>query len=283
MHLELHGAHQLRLPETLSLKGDLLQKGSGTFQGTDTHLSLIGEEDQLIRGSPMHLGSITIDKSSGTLHFAQDLVVARQFVLAQGAIDFQGNDLQLNRSGLGGYRYSKGSWRNLGLLSYLCLPTLLDVHNATFPFEDLENGGLRSLQLLGTSSEGALDLQFVEQKGANHDANFLDRDGTPILYQLHSYFRVALSPASENQAIELRISAAGLLVEQGEDLRVVGMGEPAPGTHLPGQELDQIRWGRRKITFEALHQGNFTLGSFREGSVLPLPGKWQDWLLPQKR
>ena len=281
-HLELHGAHQLRLPETLSLKGDLQQEGSGTFQGADTHLSLIGEEDQLIRGSPMHLGSLTVDKPNGTINFAQDLVVARQFTLAQGVLDFHGNDLRLNTSGLGGYRYGKGSWRNLGLLSYLGLPPLLDIHNATFPFEDLENGGLRSLQLLGTSSGGTLDLEFVEQKGANHDANFLDRDGTPILYQLHSYFRVALSPAIGNQAIELRISAAGLLVEQGEDLRVVGRGEPAPGTHLPGLELDQIRWGRRNITLEAFQQGNFTLGSFREGTVLPLPSKRQDWLLPQK-
>ena len=282
-HLKLYGAQQLRLPETLSLKGDLLQEGSGTFHSADTHLSLIGEEDQLIRGSPLQVGSLTVDKSNGTIHFTQDLVIAHQFTLAQGALDFNGNALQINTSGLGGYRYSKGSWRNLGLLSYLGLPPLLDVHNATFPFEDLENGGLRSLQLLGTSSGGDLDLLFVEQKGANHDANFLDRDGTPILYQLHSYFRVALSPASGNQAIELRISAAGLLVEQEEDLRVMGTGEPAPGTHLPGLALDQIRWGRRNITFEELHQGNFTLGSFREGTVLPLPTKRQNWLLPQKR
>jgi hypothetical protein len=282
-HLELHGAQHLQLPEALFLRGDLLQQGSGIFQGTDTHLSLIGEEDQLLHGSPMHLGSLTVDKSSGTLHFQQDLVVERQFTLTQGALDFHGNDLQLNKSGLGGYRYSKGSWRNLGLLSYVGLPHLLDEYNATFPFEDLENGGLRSLQLLGTSPGGTLDLQFVEQKGANHDANFLDRDGTPILYQLHSHFRFALSPASGKQELELRISAAGLLVEQGEDLRVVGTGESAAGIHSPGLELAQIRWGRRKITFEELQLGNFTLGSFREGTVLPLPKKRQDWVLPQKR
>jgi hypothetical protein len=204
-------------------------------------------------------------------------------MLTQGALDFHGNDLQLNTSRLGGYHYSKGSWRNLGLLSYVGLPLLLDEHNATFPFEDLENGGLRSLQLFGTSPGGTLDLQFVEQKGANHDANFLDRDGTPILYQLHSHFRFALSPASGKQELELRISAAGLLVEQGEDLRVVGTGESAAGIHSPGLELAQIRWGRRKITFEELQQGFFTLGSFREGTVLPLPKKRQDWALPQKR
>ena len=281
-HLELHGAQHLQLPEALSLKGDLLQQGSGIFQGTYTHLSLIGEEDQLLRGSPMHLGSLTVDKSGGTLHFQQDLVIERQFMLTQGALDFHGNDLQLNKSGLGGYHYSKGSWRNLGLLSYVGLPLLLDEYNATFPFEDLENGGLRSLQLFGTSPGGTLDLQFVEQKGANHDANFLDRDGTPILYQLHSHFRFALSPASGKQELELRISAAGLLVEQGEDLRVVGTGESAAGIHSPGLELAQIRWGRRKITFEELQQGFFTLGSFREGTVLPLPKKRQDWALPQK-
>jgi hypothetical protein len=282
-HLVLHGAQQLQLPEVLALRGDLLQHGTGTFRGTATHLSLIGEDDQLLRGSPLNLGSLTVDKSSGTLNFEHDLVIARQFTLAQGVLDFHGNALRLNTSGLGGYRYSKGSWRNLGLLSYLGLPNVLDEDNATFPFEDLENGGLRSLQLLGTSSGGTLDLQFVERTGANHDANFLDRDGTPILYQLHSYFRFTLSPASGNQDIELRISAAGLLVEQTEDLRVVGTGDSAPGTHLPGLELAQIRWGRRKIAFEELQQGNFTLGSFREGTVLPLPGKQQDWLLPQKK
>ena len=282
-HLELHGAQQLQLPEALFLRGDLLQQGSGIFQSKDTHLSLHGEEDQLLRGSPMHLGSLTVDKSSGTLHFQQDLVVERQFTLTQGALDFHGNDLQLNKSGLGGYRYSKGSWRNLGLLSYVGLPPLLNEHNATFPFEDLENGGLRSLQLLGTSAGGTLDLQFVEQKGANHDANFLDRDGTPILYQLHSHFHFALTPASGKQELELRISAAGLLVEEAEDLRVVGTGESAAGTTIPSLELEQIRWGRRKIHFEELQQGNFTLGSFREGTVLPLSGKRHDWALPQKR
>jgi hypothetical protein len=279
-HLELHGAHQLQLPETLSLKGNLLQQGSGTFQGTDTHLTLHGEEDQLLRGNPNHLGSLTVDKSGGTLHFLQDLVVERQFTLAQGALDFHGNDLQLNKSGRGGYHYSEGSWRNLGLLSYVGLPPLLDEHNATFPYEDLENGGLRSLQLLGNSPGGTLDLQFVEQKGANHDANFLDWDGTPILYQLHSHFRFALSPASGQQELEMRISAKGLLVEQPEDLRVVGIGEPSPGTHMPGLELAQIRWGRRKIIFKELQQGYFTLGSFREGTVLPLPRKRQDWEFP---
>jgi hypothetical protein len=276
-HLELNGVQQLRLPETLFLKGDLLQVGSGTFQGTDTHLSLIGEEDQLLRGSTLSLGSLTVDKPDSTVQVEHDLIIERHFTLAQGILDFQGNNLLLNKSGLGDYRYSKGSWRNLGLLSYLVLPPFLDAHNATFPFEDLENGGLRSLQLIGSSSGGDLHLQFVEEKGANHDANFPDLDGTPILYQLHSYFRFALSAASGQQELELRISAAGLLVEQEEDLRLVGTGEAAPGTHLPGLELEQVRWGRRKISFTELQQGNFTLGSFREGSVLPLSRKRQGW------
>lgn len=282
-HLELHGVQQLQLPAVLSLTGDLLQEGSGTFQGTDTHLSLIGEEEQLLRGSAMHLGSLTVDKSGGTVRFPQNLVVARQFTLAQGVLDFHGNTLQLNTSGLGGYHYNMGSWKNLGLLSYFGLPPLLNASNATFPFEDLKNGGLRSLQLLGPSSGGNLDVQFVEQAGANHDANILDRDGTPILYQLHSFFRFALTPVPGQQEIELRISAAGLLVDAAEDLRIVGTGEPAPGSHLPGLEQEQVRWGRRTISFAALQQGNFTLGSFREGTVLPLPSKRQNWMLPQKR
>jgi hypothetical protein len=282
-HLALHGPQPLQLPEALFLTGDLLQQGLGTFRGTDTHLSLVGAEDQLLRGSPMNLSALTVDKAGGTVHVAQNLVVARQFTLTQGSLDFHGNTLQLNTSGLGGYRYAKGTWRNLALLSYFGLPPLLDASNATFPFEDLKNGGLRSLQLLGPSAGGSLDIQFVEHAGANHDANFLDRDGTPILYQLHSYFWVALSPASGNQAIELRIATAGLLVEAAEDLRVVGTGEAAPGSHLPGLEQEQIRWGRRSISFAAPQQGKFTLGSFREGTVLPLPSKQQDWMLPYKR
>jgi len=271
-HLELHGPQPLQLPSSLSMTGDLLQFDLGTLRLADTHLSLTGEDDQVLRGSTLELGSFTVDKLGGTVHFQQNLSLERQFTLRQGRLDFHGNDLQLNRSHLGGYSYSKGSWKNLGLLSYFALPPLLNGQNATFPFEDIENGGIRSLQLLGSSSGGTLTLQFIEKKGANHDANFLDRDGTPILYQLHSYFRLAISPPGQEE-LALRISAAGLLVEDAEDLRVVGTGEPASGSHVPGQYIDQNRWGQRKVRIEELQSGNFTLGSFREGTVLPLPRK----------
>ena len=282
-HLELHGEQHLQLPSSLSLKGDLLQFGSGTFRLADTHLTLRGEESQSLRGSNFVLGSLTVNKLGGTVHFQQDLVLERQFTLLKGSLDFHGNTLQLNRSLQGGYHYSTGSWKNLGLLSYVGLPPLLDFQNATFPFEDVENGGIRSLQLIGPSSGGTLDLRFIEQKGANHDANFLDRDGTPILYQLHSHFQIAMSQAAGLEELELRISAAGLLVEETEDLRIVGTGEPASGSPIPGLELEQIRWGRRKVRIEELQNGNFTLGSFREGSVLPLPQKKQDENQLQKR
>ena len=271
-HLELHGPQPLQLPSSLSMTGDLLQFDLGTFRLADTNLSLTGEDDQVLRGSTLELGSLTIDKLGGTAHFQLDLALEQQFTLRQGRLDFHGNDLQLNRSHLGGYSYSKGSWKNLGLLSYFALPPLLNGQNATFPFEDIENGGIRSLQLLGSSSGGTLTLQFIERKGANHDANFLDRDGTPILYQLLSYFRLAISPPGQEE-LALRISAAGLLVEDAEDLRVVGTGEPASGSHVPGQYIDQNRWGQRKVRIEELQSGNFTLGSFREGTVLPLPRK----------
>lgn len=281
-HLELRGQQPLQLPSSLSLTGDLLQFGSGTFRLTDTHLSLVGEEDQVLRGSTFELGSLTVDKLGGTAHFQQNLILERQFTLSRGSLDFHGNDLHLNRSRLGGYSYSTGSWKNLGLLTYFALPPLLNGQNASFPFQDLENGGIRSLQLLGPSSGGTLTLQFMERKGANHDANFLDWDGTPILYQLYSYFRLAISPPGHEE-LTLRISAAGLLVEDTEDLRVVGTGEPASGSHVPGLYLEQIRWGRRKIRSEELQNGNFTLGSFREGTVLPLPQKKQGEIQPPKR
>jgi hypothetical protein len=269
-HLELHGVQQLQLPEALSLKGNLLQKGSGTFQGSESHLSLSGEEDQLLIGSNLNLNSLTVDKSGGTLHFQQDLVVERQFTLTKGALDFHGNTLQLNQSGLGGYRYSAGAWKNLTLLSYVGLPPLLDEHNATFPFEDLANGGQRWLQVLGSPPTGGeLRIEFVEEAGANHDANFQDVDGTTILYQLNSHFKISVDPVLGEGELELRMAADSLLIDQVEDLRLVKRGQAGPGIPLQGV-AENFPWARRRVKWADLSGHEWTIGSFREATVLPL-------------
>jgi len=269
-HLELHGVQQLQLPEALSLKGNLLQQGSGTFQGSNTHLSLSGEEDQLLIGSNLNLNSLTVDKSGGTAHFQQDLVVERQFTLTKGALDFHGNTLQLNKSRLGGYRYSNGSWRNLALLSYVGLPPLLDEYNATFPFEDLANGGQRWLQVLGsTPPAGELRIEFVEEIGANHDANFQDVDGTTILFQLNSHFKISVDPMIGEAELELRMAADSLLIEQLEDLRLVKRGQAGPGIPLQGVK-ENFPWAKRRVKWEDIPGNEWTIGSFREATVLPL-------------
>ena len=269
-HLELHEVQQLQLPEVLSLRGNLLQQGSGTFQGSGTHLSLFGEEDQLLIGSNLNLNSLTVDKAGGTVHFQQDLVIERQFTLTKGALDFHGNTLQLNQSGLGGYRYSEGSWRNLTLLSYVGLPPLLDVHNATFPFEDLANGGQRWLQVLGsTPPAGELRIEFVEEVGANHDANFLDVDGTTIIYQLNSHFKISVDPVLGEGALELRMAADSLLIDKVEDLRLVKRGQAGPGIPLPGV-IENFPWARRRVKWADLSGHEWTIGSFREATVLPI-------------
>jgi hypothetical protein len=54
-----------------------------------------------------------------------------------------------------------------------------------------------------------------------------------------------------------------------DDLRIVSTGYAAPGTHLPG--LDPIfLWARRSLTFSQLEGTNYTVGSFRTLSILPV-------------
>jgi hypothetical protein len=108
----------------------------------------------------------------------------------------------------------------------------------------------------------------LEYKGANHDPNFNDTDGTPILYQLYSHFQFSgLTPST--QSVELRLSAADLIVDNVDDLRVVGTGQPAPGSHLPGSDASLL-WARRTLSWNELSGVNFTIGSYRELTILPV-------------
>lgn len=266
--VELQGNQNLRLPEQLFLLGDLQKSGTGNFLGNTSSLSLIGSNNQEIVGFPLVIRDLTVNKSNGLFYPSADLTVQRNLTLSQGRMDLEGNDLRINTGGGGALSYSNGSWRNVRLFTYFSIPSTLSGPNSTFPYEDTQNGGLRKIQLLGNSSGGNLSLSFAEFQGAEYNSNFDDSDGTKILYRLFSYFQFSGLLPSTNP-LELRISADQLIVDDVDDLRVVGTGYASPGIHLPG--LDPVElWARRSLTFAELPGTNFTVGSFRTLTILPL-------------
>jgi hypothetical protein len=265
--LELQGSQNLSFPPSLTVFGSLTQSGTGSFLLNSTSLTFAGSSRQEIQGFPMSVQDLTLFKTGNALFPDSDVTVVRNLSLVQGTIDFGGNDLEVNTSLSGSYTYTGGRWRNLGKLTINGLPATLNASNGSFPFGDVKNGGLRTLQILGNSPGGRLSIQFFEFEGANHDPDFLDLDGTPILYQLYSFFQVSdFSPSTE--PVEFRISADSLIVEDVDDLRIVGTGTAAPGTHLPGQNPGL--WARRNLTWSEMAGQNLTIGSFREFSILPL-------------
>ena len=269
-HLVVDGNADLILPTNLILQGNLLQIGQGGFQLAPTQLTLSGEEDQFLNTQTLLLGSLILQKPAGKVSLACDLSIYRSLTMMEGILDFQGHELALNTSSLGTFVYQVGSWQKLGRLSYFGLPNILSQTSGTFPFEDLANGGFRGLQILGpTQAGGNLTIEFIEQRGANHDANFQDVDGTEILYQLNSYFKVSANPNRGQEELELRISADSLLLDQVEDLRVVSRGKAAPGLPIPGV-LAGYPWAKRKLKWSEFVDTEFTIGSYREATVLPL-------------
>jgi hypothetical protein len=203
-----------------------------------------------------------------TVH--SDLSLKKNLTMENGSIDFQGFNLTLNNSKTGAYNYQGGSWKRLGRLTYFGLPATLTASSSTFPFEDLANGGQRWLQLLGSPpAAGELRIEFVEERGANHDANFQDVGGTTILYQLNSHFKISVDPVIGDAELELRIAADSLLIDQLEDLRLVKQGQPGPGIPLQGV-AENFPWARRRIKWADLPEHEWAIGSFREATVLPL-------------
>ena len=272
-HLVVDGNADLILPTTLVLQGNLLQMGRGGFQLAPTQLTLSGEEEQSLDARTLMIGSLILRKPRGKVSLGADLNIYRSLTMVQGILDFQGHDLALNTSSLGTYNYQGGSWQKLVQFSYFGLPSLLTPTSGTFPFEDLANGGFRGLQLLGpTPAGGNLNLEFIEQRGANHDANFQDVDGTEILFQLYSHFKVSVNPILGQEELDLRISADSLLLERVEDLRVVSRGQAAPGLPIPGV-FEEYPWAKRRLKWSELFGSEFTIGSYREATVLPLPRK----------
>lgn len=266
--IELQGTQNLTLPNQLILLGSLEKSGTGNFIATNTSLTLMGSGDQEIIGFPLVVRDLTLNKSGGTFFPNSNLSIQRNLTLTEGSIDFEGNELLINTGLSGTLSYTDGSWKNVGKLTYFGIPAILDGGNSTFPFEDIRNGGIRKVQLLGNSPGGNLSISFTEYKGAEYNSGFDDVDGTEILYRLFSYFEFAdLTPSTD--PMELRISADQLIVDNVDDLRIVGTGYPAPGTHLPG--LDPVElWARRDLTFGDLADVNFTVGSFRTLSILPV-------------
>lgn len=270
--LEIQGTQNLTLPSELFVSGDLIQSGSGQFLTSVSHLKFIGSEDQEVIGLSLSPQDLTLDKSGGTLKLNENLNVLRNLNLFEGQIDFQGKNLFLNASSSGALNYQGGSLKTLTSFNYLNAPSTFNALNGTFPFEDRYQGGVRKVQLLGNTAGGNLAINFTEYEGAEYNSGFADTDGTPILYRLFSYFQFSgLAPSSN--PIELRISADQLIVDQVDDLRIVGTGYAAPGSNLPG--LDPVElWARRNLTISELSGVNFTIGSFRTLSVLPV--EWLD-------
>jgi hypothetical protein len=272
-HLVVDGNADLILPANLVLQGNLLQMGQGGFQLAPTQLTLSGEEDQSLHAQTLLVGSLILHKPTGKVSLGADLSIYRSLTMVQGILDFQGHDLALNTSSLGTFKYQAGSWHKLVRFSYFGLPSLLTPTSGTFPFEDLANGGFRGLQLLGpTPAGGNLNLEFIEQRGANHDANFQDVDGTEILFQLYSHFKVSANPILGQEELDLRISADSLLLDRVEDLRVVSRGKAAPGHPIPGV-LAVYPWAKRRLKWSELVDAEFTIGSYREATLLPLRRK----------
>lgn len=270
--IELQGSQNLSLPSQLTLLGSLEKTGSGNFIATGTSLTLAGSGDQEIIGFPLSVRDLNLNKPSGTFFPNSPLTILRNLTLTQGSMDLGGNNLAINTGLAGSLSYAGGSWKNVGQFSYHGLPASLTGTNATFPFEDSRNGGIRKVQLLGNSSGGTLNITLTEYTGAEYNSGFDDVDGTKILYRLYSFFQFTGMTPSPNP-LELRISADKLIVDDVDDLRIVGTGYAAPGSHLPGLDPTEL-WARRSLTFADLDGKNFTVGSFRTLSVLPI--RWLD-------
>jgi len=272
-HLVVDGDADVIMPTNLVLQGNLLQMGQGGFQLAPTQLTLSGSEDQSLRAQTLLIGSLILQKPAGKVRLGADLSIYRSLTMLEGVLDFQGHDLAINTSSLGTFEYQGGSWHKLEQFSYFGLPSLLTATSGTFPFEDLANGGFRGIQILGpTPAGGNLNINFIEQSGANHDANFQDVDGKEILYQLYSHFRVRVNPNVGQEELELLISADSLLLDQVVDLRVVRRGQAAPGVPIPGV-LEKYPWAKRKLSWSDLFDTELTIGSYREATVLPLRRK----------
>jgi len=81
-----------------------------------------------------------------------------------------------------------------------------------------------------------------------------------------------VDPMLREGELELRMAADSLLIEQLEDLRLVKRGQLGPGIPLKGV-AENFPWARRRVKWPDLPGHEWTIGSFREATVLPLRTK----------
>lgn len=266
--IEIQGIHNVQFPSNLTITGDLSRTASGQFLTNNSHLTFAGTEDQEILGFAFSPQDLTVNKSDGKVKLDQNLTVLRNLTMLDGKLNFQNNTLIINNSNAGTLNYQGGSWENLTSFTYENVPPTFDATTGTFPFGDRYHGGIRKVQLLGTNAGGNLTINYTEYQGADFNPGFDDTGGIPILYRLFSYFNFSGLNSSLNP-LELRISADNLIVDEPEDLRLVCTGYAAPGTHI--ESSDEVNlWAIRSLTFDDLPDKNFTVGSFRELSILPV-------------
>jgi hypothetical protein len=242
-NLELQGNQNLSLPGTFFVQGNLIQSGLGSIFTTTTDLHFVGGLNQNISGFALTSRNLTVNKSGGKVNLNQNLAVTQTLFMASGILNFNDYNLSINSSSI-------------------------NASNATFPFADRHQKGIRSVKLLGNTGREDLRIRFTEYLGSEYNSNFNDNDGTPILYRLFSYFSF-FGMTTNSNPLELRISASNLIVDQVDDLRIVATGYAAPGTHLPGLD-PSLLWARRSLTFSQLEGTNYTVGSFRTLSILPV-------------
>lgn len=256
------------LPDSIFLTGNI-----GKLSGPDpidgpTFLSFRGMGEQQIINWDMDLSQIEVDKPSGRIQAFNDISSKGNFFMSSGQIDFNGNDLYVNTEASGSYIYKNGTWRNIKNFHYQNLPANLDGDNSSFPFEDAYQGGVRRMRLTGNSPGGDLNIQYIEIPGSDWNPDYNDTDGTPILYQLNSYFELSGMSASTNP-IRMELAAENLIVDAVDDLRIVSNGLAAAGMHVAGVDADTL-WARRDLLFDELNNQTFTIGSYRYLSILPV-------------
>ncbi|MBD8491046.1 T9SS type A sorting domain-containing protein [Echinicola sp. CAU 1574] len=270
-HIVFDGNASKELPNNLEVAGNITRSGGGAIVDNNTDLSFTGTTDQSVSGFALDVTNLDLNKSMGVLEVDQDINVKSTLMMTSGELDFNGNNLSINTTGLGGLVYLDGSWSNLNLLEYNNLPCILTTSNATFPFVDKYEGGVRALELTGmhTALTSGLNITYQQLPGVDHSANFLDSDGTLILYQLNSYFSFS-GLAADNSDLILRISADDLIVDNVDDLRVVADHQAAEGDHMSGETSGGQLWARREVSLSELNGNDFTIGSYIVATILPI-------------
>ncbi|GGZ19687.1 hypothetical protein GCM10007049_10230 [Echinicola pacifica] len=259
------------LPGSLELTGDMIRSSGGEIIDNSSQVSFTGLYSQEVSGFELDISSVIIDKPTGLLSFDENVSSKGDFQMLAGELDFRDHRLAINTASLGIYNYQSGSWANLSGLDYRGIPGNLLPQNASFPFVDRYEEGLRMLQILGSHASAGeqLTIDYHQLPGVDHDANFYDLDGTLILYQLNSYFTIS-SPSIDPSGLMMRISAHELIVDDEADLRIVGDHIPATGSHQVGELSAGNPWARRSVRMDELNGKNFTIGSERVASILPL-------------